>query len=72
MRRLKIFDRFISERNISCERAIHRPHEHERLIIHTHNHVQQILIPGSGHHIPNILTHKRSTPGVPPRRPRLS
>lgn len=71
MRRFKILHRFISERYISCECVIHRPHEHERLIIHAHNHIQQIHIPGSGHHIPNILTHKRSAPGVPPRRPSL-
>lgn len=72
MRGFKILHRFISEGYVSCESAVHRPHEHERLIIHGHDRVQKIPIPSARHHIPNILTHKRSTLGMPARRPSLS
>lgn len=72
MGRLKILHRLITERNIPSERAIHRPHEHQRLIIHAHNDLEQIFITRPRHHISNILTHKRGALGMPPRRPRLS
>ena len=71
MRRFKIFHRLVPERNIPGESGIHSPHEHERLIIHAHNRVQQILVTRASHHIPNILTHQSSPLGVPTRRPRL-
>lgn len=72
MRGLKIFHRLISEGYVSYESAVHRPHEHESLIIHTHDQIQKILVTRARHHIPNILTHKRSTLSVPARRPGLS
>lgn len=72
MGRLKIFHRFISKGNVSCERTVHRPHKHKRLIVHFGNQFQKILIARVRNHIPNILTHKRRPPRMPARRPRLS